>query len=77
MATKTTSLTDLIDRVLIDNDWTLFDLADALGCSVHAVGRWRRGNRRPANEAAVRALLETLLPAQPVEPRIRPGRPRL
>jgi transcriptional regulator with XRE-family HTH domain len=46
---------------LQDKGWTLAALADELGVTTNAVGKWKSGERSPNNTKAVLMLLDKLM----------------
>ena len=40
--------------------WTLAALADAIGLKINTLEKWKAGQRNPANETAVLAMLELI-----------------
>ncbi len=47
-------------KALQDKKWTLAALADELGQRVNTLEKWKHGDRNPANETAVLAMLDRL-----------------
>ena len=46
---------------LQEKGWTLAAVADEVGVTVNAVEKWKAGQRQPANEKAILALMDSLL----------------